>query len=253
MQMKKEKIQPVGIENNDANSVEDSSGRSGGSRKPVVARTGMKTDKHCIQTPHRQTLVYLGLPSVYPGRCPGSDKIVASEQGRRNCGGPGFVTFGQNRAHPPEIGSDKNGLIGQNWDLASQGIRRGPGVPLSTSGYLRWTAFGYLHLPRSLLSLDKSEESRRRTSQLLGQRVRNHGIAKHGVKSAVKSNSSGPSASEPSKYLKIPAAGYINELGIEGRLLAVHRSKEIALVIDNSAQARMVSIQYCTTTWDDQI
>jgi hypothetical protein len=38
----------------------------------------------------------------------------------------GYIRFGQNRAHPPKIGSDKNGPIGHNRDVASQGIKRGP-------------------------------------------------------------------------------------------------------------------------------
>ena len=57
--------------------------------------------------------------------------------------------FGQKLAHPPKIGLDKNGLIEQNGDLASQGIRRGPahtrgykpaGVPVTRVHPYIWTA-----------------------------------------------------------------------------------------------------------------
>ncbi|KAJ7868036.1 hypothetical protein B0H14DRAFT_3586664 [Mycena olivaceomarginata] len=67
-----------------------------------------------------------------------------------------------------------------------------------------------------------------------------------GVDLAVKLNPSHSDASPSSEYLKVPAAEYVNDLGIEGRLLAVHHGKEIVLAIVNTVEERTVS----TINWE---
>ncbi|KAJ7792707.1 hypothetical protein B0H14DRAFT_3562596 [Mycena olivaceomarginata] len=49
-------------------------------------------------------------------------------------------------------------------------------------------------------------------------------------------------ASPSSEYLKVPAAEYVNDLGIEGRVLTVHRGKGIVLAIVNTAEERTLTV-----------